>query len=56
MTFDKVGRLDEHAAQSADGVQDLPVVGLDDFDDELDDRGRVMNSLSFWRSEKVNWT
>jgi len=40
VALDEVSRLDEHAARAAGGVVDLAVVGLDDLDDQLDDRGR----------------
>ena len=34
------GRLDEHAARPAGGVEDAALERLDDVDDQLDDRGR----------------
>ena len=40
MAGDEVGRLDEHAARPAGGVEDLAVERFEDLDDELDDRGR----------------
>ena len=38
--FDELGALDEHAARSAGGVEDLAVERLDDLDDQPDDRVR----------------
>ena len=40
VALDEVSGLDEHAARAAGGVVDLAVVGLDDLDDQFDDRGR----------------
>ena len=40
VVLDEPRALHEHAARSARGVKDPPVVWLDDFDDELDDGGR----------------
>ena len=37
--LDEVARLHEHAARTAGRIEDDPVVGLDDVDDGLDDRG-----------------
>ena len=36
----EAGRLHEHAARSAGGVEDTSLERLDDVDDQLDDRGR----------------
>src|SRR5271168_3035740 len=38
--LDKMARLHEHPARAAGGVENDAVVGLDDIDDSLDDRGR----------------
>jgi hypothetical protein len=39
--FQKVGRLDEHAAGTAGGIEDAAVVGFEDFDDQPDEGGGV---------------
>ena len=39
VSLDEVGTLDEHAARTARRVEDASVVRLDDFDDQLDQRG-----------------
>ncbi len=39
MLLHEAGGLDEHAAGAAGGIQDAPVVRLQDLDDELDDGG-----------------
>ena len=39
MLLHEAGALDEHAAGAAGRVEDAPVEGLDDADDELDDGG-----------------
>ena len=44
---DEPGRRDEHAARAARGVQDAPVVGLDDFGEEADDAGRGVELAAF---------
>ena len=38
--LDEVAGLDEHAARAAGGIEDDAVVGFDDVDDGLDERGR----------------
>ncbi len=38
--LDEMARLDEHAAGTAGGIEHDPVIGLDDIDDGLHERGR----------------
>lgn len=45
--FDKAGRLDEHAAGAAGGVEDAAVVGLENFHDEADDGGGGVELAAF---------
>ncbi|MGA7394413.1 MAG: hypothetical protein WBW78_17290 [Terrimicrobiaceae bacterium] len=43
----EAGGRDEHAARAARGVEDAPVVGLDDFGEEADDAGRGVELAAF---------
>ena len=38
MGFDEVGRLNEHATRPTGRIKDPPMIRLDDFDDQLDQR------------------
>ena len=55
MLVDEPGALDEHAARSARGVEDLAVERLDDLDDQADDRGRreVLAALGAFRDREL---
>ncbi len=47
MVLDESSRLDEHAARTAGGVEDAAAEGLDDLDDQLDQRGRGEELAAF---------
>lgn len=38
---ERAGRLHEHTARTARGVEYVPMIGFKDFDDQVDDAGGV---------------